>query len=182
MPLLLSGQPIGFLDIGHRQTCHYRAEDLAFLSAPGQEVAIAVRNAPLYQAEKRQVEQLQALERLQSNFVYSVSHELRTPLTILRTSLALLREQGETGPLSPLGNYRGRQGRGVRRSSWPLDCLPAGAAVGTWCGGANRRAASGPFWPLESAGLGWAESCPVPAGDGWTSTSSVQLFWPSRWP
>jgi len=98
VPLLLSGQPIGFLDIGHRQTCHYHAEDLAFLSALGQEVAIAVRNARLYQAEKRQVEQLEELERLQSGFVSSVSHELRTPLTILRTSLALLREQGEACP------------------------------------------------------------------------------------
>jgi K+-sensing histidine kinase KdpD len=98
VPLLLDKQPIGFLDVGHRDTCHYSAEDQAFLSALGQEAAIAVRNARLYQAEKRQVEQLQALERLQSGFVSSVSHELRTPLTILMTSLALLREQGEACP------------------------------------------------------------------------------------
>jgi len=97
-PLLLDGQPIGFLDVGHRQPRHYSAEDLTFLSALSREAAIAVRNARLYQAERRQVEQLQALERLQASFVSSVSHELRTPLTILRTSLALLREQGETCP------------------------------------------------------------------------------------
>ncbi|MCP4543337.1 MAG: GAF domain-containing protein [Chloroflexi bacterium] len=97
-PLLLNGQPVGFLDVGHRQPHHYRAEDLTFLSALGQEAAIAVRNARLYQAERQQVEQLQALERLQTSFVSSVSHELRTPLTILRTSLALLREQGEACP------------------------------------------------------------------------------------
>ncbi|RLC59334.1 MAG: hypothetical protein DRI80_12660, partial [Chloroflexota bacterium] len=95
VPLLLNGRPIGFLDVGHREPRDYSAEDLTFLSALGQEAAIAVRNARLYQAEKRQVEQLQALERLQAGFVSSVSHELRTPLTILMTSLALLREQGE---------------------------------------------------------------------------------------
>ena len=98
VPLLLDGQPIGFLDVGHRGTRHYSAEDRTFLSALGQEAAIAVRNARLYQAEKRQVEQLQALERLQASFVSSVSHELRTPLTILMTSLALLREQGDACP------------------------------------------------------------------------------------
>ena len=98
VPLLLDNQPIGFLDVGHRRTRHYSAEDRAFLSALGQEVAIAVRNARLYQAERRQVEQLQALERLQAGFVSSVSHELRTPLTILMASLALLREQGDACP------------------------------------------------------------------------------------
>lgn len=98
VPLLLNGQLLGSLDVGHRQPRDYSTEDLTFLSALGREAAIAVRNARLYQAEKRQVEQLQALERLQAGFVSSVSHELRTPLTILRTSLALLREQGETCP------------------------------------------------------------------------------------
>ena len=98
VPLLLDGRPIGFLVVGHRRSCHYSAEDLAFLSALGQEVSIAVRNARLYEAERHRVQQLQALEQLQSSFVSSVSHELRTPLTILMSSLALLREHGETCP------------------------------------------------------------------------------------
>jgi len=98
VPLLLDGQPIGFLDVGHRRTCDCSAEDLSFLTALGREAAIAVRNARLYEAERRQVQQLEALERLRVSFVSSVSHELRTPLTILMTSLALLQEQGEACP------------------------------------------------------------------------------------
>jgi len=98
VPLLLSGRPIGYLDVGDREACHHSEQDLGFLSTLGQEVAIAVRNARLYEAERRQVADLEALERLQSSFVSTVSHELRTPLTILKTSLALYREQGETCP------------------------------------------------------------------------------------
>jgi K+-sensing histidine kinase KdpD len=97
-PLFLNGKPIGFLDVGHHQPHQYDAEDLTFIHSLGEEAAIAVRNARLYEAEKQQVEQLRTLERLQADFVSSVSHELRTPLTILRTSLELLREQGKKCP------------------------------------------------------------------------------------
>lgn len=41
------------------------------------------------------MEQLRALERLQAGFICTVSHELRTPLTIIKTSLGLLKEEGE---------------------------------------------------------------------------------------
>jgi len=95
MPLLLDGEAIGFLDVGHFRARRYTEEELAFQSALGREAAIAVRNARLYEAEKRQVEQLRALERLQAGFVSSVSHELHTPLTIVRTSLGLLKEEGD---------------------------------------------------------------------------------------
>jgi len=95
MPLLLDGEAIGFLDVGHFRPHRYTEDELAFLRALGREAAIAVRNARLYEAEKRQVEQLRALERLQAGFVSSVSHELHTPLTIVKTSLGLLKEEGE---------------------------------------------------------------------------------------
>ena len=95
VPLLLDGEAIGFLDVGHFRPRRYTEGELAFVSSLGQEAAIAVRNARLYEAEKRQVEQLQALERLQAGFVFSVSHELHTPLTIMKTSLGLLKEEGE---------------------------------------------------------------------------------------
>jgi len=94
MPLLLDGKATGFLAVGHFRPRQYTEEELAFLTALGQEAALAVRNARLYEAEKRQVEQLQALERLQSSFISAVSHELQTPLTIMKTSLELLQEEG----------------------------------------------------------------------------------------
>jgi len=92
VPLILDGTPIGFLDVGHRTPRTYTEEDVVFVSALGQQAALAIRNARLYEAERRQVEQLQALERLQASFVSSVSHELRTPLTCIKTSVGLLQE------------------------------------------------------------------------------------------
>jgi K+-sensing histidine kinase KdpD len=97
VPLILNGTPIGFLDVGHRTPRTYTEEDVVFLSALGQQAALAIRNARLYEAEKRQVEQLQALERLQASFVSSVSHELRTPLTCIKTSVGLLQEARARG-------------------------------------------------------------------------------------
>lgn len=41
------------------------------------------------------MEQLRALERLQAGFICTVSHELHIPLTITKTSLGLLKEEGE---------------------------------------------------------------------------------------
>ncbi|MFQ6058974.1 MAG: ATP-binding protein [Anaerolineae bacterium] len=92
VPLILNGTPIGFLDVGHRTPRTYTEEDVVFLNALGQQAALAIRNARLYEAERRQVEQLQALERLQESFVSAVSHELRTPLTCIKTSVGLLQE------------------------------------------------------------------------------------------
>ncbi len=97
VPLALNGTPIGFLDVGHRAPRTYTEEDVVFLSALGQQTALAIRNARLYEAERRQVEQLQALERLQESFVSSVSHELRTPLTCIKASVGLLREASDRG-------------------------------------------------------------------------------------
>ncbi len=97
VPLILDGTPIGFLHVGHRVQRVYIDEDVVFLNALGQQAALAIRNARLYEAERRQVEQLQALERLQESFVSSVSHELRTPLTCIKASVGLLQEARAKG-------------------------------------------------------------------------------------
>lgn len=46
-------------------------------------------------------EQLQALDRLKSDFVSTVSHELRTPLTAIKGYAQLMRDE-RAGPLTPL--------------------------------------------------------------------------------
>ncbi len=92
--LFLDGEIIGILCAGKRTPRAFTEEGVAFLDALGREAALAIRNARLYQRERWQVEQLQALEKLRSNFISAVSHELRTPLTCIRTSVDLLRETG----------------------------------------------------------------------------------------
>lgn len=49
---------------------------------------------------QRANEQLQALDRLKSDFISTVSHELRTPLTAIKGYAQLLRDEG-AGPLVP---------------------------------------------------------------------------------
>ncbi|MGK7901380.1 MAG: GAF domain-containing protein [Hormoscilla sp.] len=52
--------------------------------------AIALRQARLYQAAQRQVEELQKLSRLKDEFVSTVQHELRTPMTNMKMAMKML--------------------------------------------------------------------------------------------
>lgn len=90
VPLLLNGELLGVLDVGYYKHRVFTDEDLAFLQALGQEAALAIRNARLYEREREQVARLRALDKLQESFVSAVSHELRTPLTCIKTSVDLL--------------------------------------------------------------------------------------------
>lgn len=91
VPLLLEGEPLGVLYVAYRHTLAVEDQDVAFLHALGQEAALAIRNARLYELEREQVTRLEALDELQDAFVSAVSHELRTPLTCIKTSVELLR-------------------------------------------------------------------------------------------
>jgi signal transduction histidine kinase len=90
VPLLLSDEPLGGLVVAYSKPHTFTEEDLAFLHALGQEAALAIRNARLYEREREQVARLRALDELQDGFVSAVSHELRTPLTCIKTSVDLL--------------------------------------------------------------------------------------------
>lgn len=94
LPLAGEAKAIGLLCVGRRQPSDFDEEDIALLSALGRETALAVYNARLYEREKKQVEQLRALEEMRTSFVSAVSHELSTPLTCIKTSVDLLQETG----------------------------------------------------------------------------------------
>jgi len=90
MPLSLNNEPLGLLDVAYCKPQTLTQESLDFLQALGQEAALAIRNARLYERERTQVARLRALDELQRTFVSAVSHELRTPLTCIRASVELL--------------------------------------------------------------------------------------------
>jgi signal transduction histidine kinase len=103
VPLILDEKPLGLLTVTYSRPRQPSEEDLVFLQGLGQEAALAIRNARLYEREREQVARLEALDELQDAFVSAVSHELRTPLTCIKTSVDLLHatsgcladEQGE---------------------------------------------------------------------------------------
>lgn len=94
--LVLDQQTMGVLCAGRRTSVAFSQDDVAFLSALAQEAALAIRNARLYEWERKQVEQLRTLEALQASFVSVVSHELRTPLTCIKTSVDMLEDSSAT--------------------------------------------------------------------------------------
>jgi K+-sensing histidine kinase KdpD len=90
VPLLSDHEPLGMLAVAYSTPHRFAEEELTFLQALGQEAALAIRNARLYEHEREQVARLRALEGLQASFASSVSHELRTPLTCIKASIELL--------------------------------------------------------------------------------------------
>lgn len=98
MPLSLNDEPLGLLDVAFCKRQTFTQEDLDFLYALGQEAALAIRNARLYERERTQVARLRALDELQRTFVSAVSHELRTPLTCIRASVEMLGAMRESLP------------------------------------------------------------------------------------
>jgi signal transduction histidine kinase len=90
--LALDDDRLGMLIAGRRSPEPFAESDLAFLNALAQEAALAIRNARLYERERRQVARLQTLEALQASFVSVVSHELRTPLTCIKSSVDMLED------------------------------------------------------------------------------------------
>ena len=114
IPLSLNEEPLGLIDVFYKKPQTFSHEDMAFLQALGQEAALAIRNARLYERERQQVNRLRTLEELQKGFVSAVSHELRTPLTCIRTSVDLLGAMGEGQPedqvdlIHTIGHHAGR--------------------------------------------------------------------------
>lgn len=56
-------------------------------------MSLLIKNAYLYELERQNVQRLQELEQLKSDFLSVVSHELRTPLTSIKASTILLLSQ-----------------------------------------------------------------------------------------
>lgn len=73
--------------------------------------AIAIRQARLYQAAQKQVEELERLNRLKDDFLSTVSHELRTPMANIKMAIHMLqiimdwqsRSPSETGSKAESG-------------------------------------------------------------------------------
>ena len=75
------GQDIGVFEVLNKQGGEFTALDEHLLTSLSSQAAVAVEKAQLYDEVQRAYTQLQALDRLKSEFLSTISHELRTPLS-----------------------------------------------------------------------------------------------------
>ncbi len=90
IPIKLDEKVIGVLYNGVASPEQINQKDVDLLVAMGRHTGLAIANAEMYDRERSNVERLQKLEQLKSEFLSTVSHQLRTPITSIATSADLL--------------------------------------------------------------------------------------------
>ena len=90
VPFLLSGEVIGVLFVGRYAMQPFTETEVDLLTAIGQQMAVAVRLARLYEIERERASISEHRERLERDLLSMVSHELRTPLTSIKTCVSAL--------------------------------------------------------------------------------------------
>ncbi|MFI5338371.1 MAG: GAF domain-containing protein [Candidatus Methylomirabilales bacterium] len=74
------GRVIGVFQVLNKRGGDFSALDEQLLASLSSQAAVAVENAQLYDEVQRAYTQLQALDKMKSDFLNTISHELRTPL------------------------------------------------------------------------------------------------------
>ena len=85
VPLTILGESIGILGVATSFAHYFSANNIELLTGIGREIAIAVRNAQLYE-EASSARALKELDSMRTEFLANVSHELRTPLAVIKGS------------------------------------------------------------------------------------------------
>jgi K+-sensing histidine kinase KdpD len=85
VPLMIVGESIGILGVATSFTRYFSPTNNELLLGIGREIAIAVRNAQLYE-EASSSKALRELDTMRTEFLANVSHELRTPLAVIKGS------------------------------------------------------------------------------------------------
>ena len=99
------GEVIGVFQVLNKRGGSFSPLDEQLLASLSSQAAVAVENARLYDEVQRAYGELQALDRMKSDFLNAISHELRTPLApimgytemLLSGSLGVLPPKAERG-------------------------------------------------------------------------------------
>jgi signal transduction histidine kinase/CheY-like chemotaxis protein len=83
LPLRIGQRVLGVLDLQGDRINTFDEDDVLVLQSLADQLAIAIRNAELYEAAKTARQQADEANRFKSIFLSNMSHELRTPLTAI---------------------------------------------------------------------------------------------------
>ncbi len=83
LPLRIGRRVLGVLDLQSDQVNAFEEEDVQALQALADQLAIAIRNADLFEAAQAARRQADEANRYKSVFLSNMSHELRTPLSVV---------------------------------------------------------------------------------------------------
>jgi K+-sensing histidine kinase KdpD len=85
VPLTILGESIGVMGVATSAEHCFTTQDIELFTGIGREIAIAVRNAQLYE-EASSAKALRELDTMRTEFLANISHELRTPLAVIKGS------------------------------------------------------------------------------------------------
>lgn len=94
VPIQYQGTVLGMIELHHGDAPHqWRDSEVALVEALATQVGVALTQADLFSQSAALNQQLQALERTQSNLINIVGHELRTPLSTIQVCLESLESE-----------------------------------------------------------------------------------------